>query len=82
MIHAVTSLDENTLYSISNHLEPREGKEPGDRPPELDTYRTDKRDVFLKSVPVKSVSQSALVRISLFFIFVNFFPSCDVRIRL
>lgn len=32
-------LDEDTLYAISNYAEPREGKEPGERPAALDTYQ-------------------------------------------
>lgn len=31
-------LEEKTLYDISYHLEPREGKEPGERPIELNRY--------------------------------------------
>ena len=30
-------LDENKLYDISNYLEPREGKEAGDKPAVLNT---------------------------------------------
>jgi hypothetical protein len=42
----LNGLDENTLYAISNYTEPRQDKEPGERPPELDAYQ--KEVIFTK----------------------------------
>lgn len=63
MLLEVTSLDDDTLYEISHYLEPKEGKEPGDRPTALDKYNGAQEKITLKVS--RSSSLGNLVRILL-----------------
>jgi len=58
------TIDENTLYDVSNYLEPREDKEPGPRPPILDKIAEMEAQASApaaSSVPTNASSASAAI---------------------
>eukprot|EP01127_Copromyxa_protea_P017283 TRINITY_DN5244_c0_g1_i2.p1 TRINITY_DN5244_c0_g1~~TRINITY_DN5244_c0_g1_i2.p1 ORF type:complete len:866 (+),score=149.55 TRINITY_DN5244_c0_g1_i2:1091-3688(+) len=53
LLREAQPLDEESMYTLSHYLEPRKGKEPGERPSLLDNYPEKRIDLKPSKVPLR-----------------------------